>query len=161
MTFPLCGCRCNLIHLLLLPRCVRGTGILRELTLMPTRMCNLMYVMCLLYYEPGGNSSLCVERSPVCYSAHRRHHVAVTCLKRAWFNSPPPQNSTPGIICDWSSRQKCVLFTRTLLKGHFKCVNMWSVQLSIFTFIFKLDIVSVFKSVFHCVCTLVKCTHQS
>lgn len=95
MRLPLWGCRCNLIRLLLLLRCAWGTGALCELRL-PTRVYNLMYVMCLLYYQLRGDSSLRIEHIPECwedghhmdikcYSACclHHHHVAATCLKQA------------------------------------------------------------------------------
>lgn len=93
MRLPLWECRCNLIRLLLLLRCAWGTGALCELRLMPTRVCNLMYMVCLLYYQPRGNSSLCnAGKMDIiwtlnyhCACCLHHHHVAATCLKQAWF----------------------------------------------------------------------------
>lgn len=60
-------------------------------------MCIIYCMWCVLYYQPRGNSSLCIEHIPECwkdghhmdikcYSAccQHHHHVAATCLKQAW-----------------------------------------------------------------------------
>lgn len=154
MRLPLWGCRCNLIRLLLLLRCAWGTGALRELTLMPTRVYNLMYVMCLLYCQPRGNSSLCIPEcwedghhmDIKCCSACclRHHHVAATCLKQASCIYFSGEGFVPSkvcvclcvvfkkklILCHVLKEPLFLIQSRTLLKAILN-VSMWSVKFSI------------------------------